>query len=81
MVLVNPDVGSVHYLHYFSVYTPGGDTLLPPQLLALERRPPQEQQLAFLLAELAQQGLANINRQLFVAAVANFDTQVKGYLQ
>ncbi|MBA7641434.1 hypothetical protein ES703_49113 [subsurface metagenome] len=30
VVLVNSNMGAVHYLHYFSIYASGGDPLLLP---------------------------------------------------
>jgi hypothetical protein len=69
-------MGSVHYLHNLSVYAPGGDPLFPPQLLALQGRPPQEENLPFLLAKLAQGDVADIDGYLIVAALADFHAQV-----
>ena len=41
IVLVDTDMGSVHYFHNLAVYAPGGDPQFPPQLLALQGRFPQ----------------------------------------
>ncbi len=81
VVLVNPDVGAVHYLHDFPVDAARGHPLPPPQLLALQRRPAQEANLTLLLAELGQGYLADIDGYLLVTAFANLHTPLQGQLQ
>ena len=52
IVLVNPHVGAVQSLDHLTVNTPGGYTQLTPELLALQRRPLQKEELSILLAKL-----------------------------
>ncbi|MBA7626548.1 hypothetical protein ES703_34000 [subsurface metagenome] len=80
VVLVNPHVGAVHRLDHFPVYTPWGNPQPPPQFLALQGCPPQEEEFPFLLAKLVQRYLANIGGYSLITAVANFNTKIHGQL-
>src|SRR5450830_790792 len=79
--LVDADRGAVHRFHDLAVDTAWEYSQLAPDLLAGLGRPPGELQLAFLVAEHSQAGLAHLERDLLDRAVFDLYPQVRGDLQ